>query len=634
MNAIMKVPHIFINMHYFHIGGAESALISLLTSLCEKGYAIDLFVNSHEGPLMSRIPDKVNLLPEDGCWKYIERPLVSTVLSGNISLAISRLKAKLKHRRFVKDNPMPDGCTQDDSIFGFVGENVVGILPEIEPDKEYDLAISFMMPHDYVVEKVRARKYAAWIHTDYSKVRIDSGSQERVWDKYDYLIAVSDKTAWAFKNMFPALAAKVRVIENITPLDAESGGTLPDKKGGKAGIFSMGRFCDAKNFDIIPYVAKELRTRGLDFIWTIAGPGDSSSVAAEVARLGIDQYIKIKGAVNNPASELMNADVYVQPSKYEGKSVAVQEAKAMKVPVVLTPYPSASSQVDDGKTGLVAKSFSPSDIASAVEKLVKDKTFAGHIMAEAYADVVRDNERASSAMDALVSDAVRPERKQIPEIIHYCWFGGKSLPEEARRIISTWENKGFEVKRWDEENFPIDEYRYASDAYKAGNFAFVSDVCRVYALVNYGGVYLDTDVELVGNLTPFLQYDAFMGFEGTQNVATALIGARKNHPFFVELNEFYKKEKLGSCPVTNVRMITDRLINRGLELNGRTQTVADVTIFPAYVFSPFDYVDGRLHRTSRTVAIHWYSQYWIKGNPPLRRKLSVLYHRLRGIKLK
>ncbi len=228
----------------------------------------------------------------------------------------------------------------------------------------------------------------------------------------------------------------------------------------------------------------------------------------------------------------------------------------------------------------------------------------------------------------------------IPRTIHYCWFGGRQLPDDVRRFVDGWRRvcHGYEIKRWDETNFDIETCHYAAQAYSAGKYAFVSDVARLHALVSEGGIYLDTDVEVVRPFDQLLDDTAFAGYAGTAHIATSTLAAEPGHPFFKAMLDSYHGRdfiKPDGTPdtQTNVALITGMLSERGLKCDGRPTRVADITIYPFDRFSPYDYVDGRLRATSDTFAIHRYAQTWI-GSSPMRRFISIFFHRLTGRKLR
>lgn len=229
----------------------------------------------------------------------------------------------------------------------------------------------------------------------------------------------------------------------------------------------------------------------------------------------------------------------------------------------------------------------------------------------------------------------------IPKKIHYCWFGGKEKPDDVVRMIESWRKHcpDYEIKEWNERNFNIHLNRYTEEAYGQKKWAFVSDVARLWALVHEGGIYMDTDVEVVRSLDELLANNAFLGFEGTQWIGTNIIGAEARHQFFIDfLNSYNNRHFINADgtlnQTTNVEEMTRRLtVDYGIRRDGQMQTVGNITVFPTDYFCPYDYINGRLKRTENTYSIHWYGQTWIKHSS-LRRRLSQWWHRLCGIKMK
>lgn len=228
--------------------------------------------------------------------------------------------------------------------------------------------------------------------------------------------------------------------------------------------------------------------------------------------------------------------------------------------------------------------------------------------------------------------------KHIPKIIHYCWFGKNKKPDGVQKCIRSWEERcpDYEIIEWNENNFDVDKIPYTQEAYAAGKWAFVSDVARLYALINQGGIYLDTDVELIASFDKVLDNDAFVGFEGTKYIATAVIGSIPNNTILETFLNKYKTLHFAyssTCfdETTNVTRLTELLLQNGLILNGEKQEIDGLTILPTDFFSPYDYINGQLRVTDNTIAIHWYSVSWI-SKLPFRKRLSQLYHRLIGKK--
>ncbi|MBO5603148.1 MAG: hypothetical protein J5957_11215, partial [Prevotella sp.] len=202
---------IFIAIHYLEIGGAEMSLIGLLQSFDYSKVEVDLFIYRHQGELLAMIPKEVNLLSEIPAYAQIEAPLKETIQKGFWQIAYGRLKAKWEHQRFVKRNHPIDGS----AIFGYIAKDVTPYLPDINPDTTYDLAISFLTPHNIVLQKVKAKKKACWIHTDYTKVAVNAELELPIWGGYDHIVSISEEVTASFLKVFPTLKDKIVLIENI-----------------------------------------------------------------------------------------------------------------------------------------------------------------------------------------------------------------------------------------------------------------------------------------------------------------------------------------------------------------------------------------------------------------------------------
>lgn len=210
--------------------------------------------------------------------------------------------------------------------------------------------------------------------------------------------------------------------------------------------------------------------------------------------------------------------------------------------------------------------------------------------------------------------------QKIPKTIHYCWFGGNPLPELAQKCIASWKKfcPDYEIKEWNEINFDLDLYHYTREAYDQKKFAFVTDVVRLYVLHNYGGIYMDTDVELVKNLDSILQYPGVSGFESTEWIPTGLMAACKHHPLIKEWLDDYDglhfiKEDGTLDLTTNVIRITDICRKYGFVPNGELQTIADFTFFPTEYFCPKEFL-GNLNLTENSYSIHHFNASWIDIN--------------------
>jgi glycosyltransferase involved in cell wall biosynthesis len=379
-------PRIFIAIHYMHLGGAEISLIGLLQALDPNKVDVDLFVYSHEGELMNQIPDYVNVLPEIPAYKMFERPMKEVLRKGHLRILFARLKAKMRMKSYLKQKQAID----ESAIMGFLGEEVSKVVPDINPSIEYDLAISFLTPHNFVRDHVRAKKKICWIHTDYTRIDIDVEQELPVWDSFDYIASISSEAAKTFVQVFPTLAQRIIEIENILSSafvrhraeEFKATELLTDKK--YLNLLSVGRFCEAKNYDNVPDICKRtleiLKDKNIDIRWYIIGFGaDENLIRQKIVEAGMQEHVIILGKKENPYPYIKACDIYVQPSRYEGKSVTVREAQMLYKPVVVTNYPTASSQIEDGVDGVIVP-LNNEGCAKGLVEFILDKQKQEHII--------------------------------------------------------------------------------------------------------------------------------------------------------------------------------------------------------------------------------------------------------------
>lgn len=222
----------------------------------------------------------------------------------------------------------------------------------------------------------------------------------------------------------------------------------------------------------------------------------------------------------------------------------------------------------------------------------------------------------------------------IPKVIHYCWFGGNPLPDLAKKCIASWKKffPEYEIKEWNESNFNLEYCDYVKEAYQAKKWAFVSDYVRFWALYHEGGLYFDTDVEVIKDMNDIIGHGSFMGCEvldkRTVRVAPGLgLGFEPGTSLFKEILDDYQKSHFlnvdGSINYTTVvDRTTDILKKHGFIEEDRIQQVAGVTIYPKEYFCPMDYGTGKLDLTENTRSIHWYDASWLDERMKKRRKRS------------
>ena len=347
---------ILIFSHAMELGGAEKALLGILESIDKSVYETDLFLMRHSGELMEYIPDGINLLPELPQYASLAVPIIDVITKGQLLIAFGRWRGKKAARKRVKKLGLPR-----DNDVGLQSSHLYTLpfMPMVSR-KEYDLAVSFLTPHYFVAEKVKAKKKIAWIHTDYSKVAIDKATQLHMWSRYDRIASISPQVTESFLSVFPSLKDKMIEIQNIYPMDYlnrkkdafSALGEMPEGESIK--LLSIGRFCTAKNFDSVPKICRYLLDKGLNVKWYLVGFGtDESLILSRIAECGMNNHVIILGKKNNPYPYIEACDLYVQPSRYEGKCVSVIEAQILHKPVVITNYATSSSQLEDGVDGII-----------------------------------------------------------------------------------------------------------------------------------------------------------------------------------------------------------------------------------------------------------------------------------------
>jgi hypothetical protein len=226
----------------------------------------------------------------------------------------------------------------------------------------------------------------------------------------------------------------------------------------------------------------------------------------------------------------------------------------------------------------------------------------------------------------------------IPKKIHYCWFGYGQKPPLALRCINSWHKycPDYEIVEWNENNFDLASAPlYVRQAYENKKWAFVTDYVRLRVVFNYGGIYLDTDVELIKSVDFLLNYNAFFGFEDSNYVATGLgFGAVKGNQIISRLMDDYSyipfilpdgSFNIITCPIQN----TATLKLYGLVTDNTFQIINDnVAIFPSQYFCPLSYYTGKMKKTSDTVSIHWYSASWLSEEKRKKHNKRVRKNRL------
>lgn len=336
------------------IGGAERALIGLLNTFDYKKYDVDLLLYGHHGDFMPLIPTEVNLLPYNDKYDIFDSSILNLLKKFKIFPAIFRLYARKLEKFHSKKKGIPHSVWHAQQL---IHKNIIKFIPNVKG--EYNLAINFLGIPSVLVKRVKAKVKLTWIHTDYSKIVADHDLDLELFNKIDKIINVSEDCKRIFENFYPELRSKSIVIENILnqrliqKLANES--ETPEFENNNIKLLSIGRFGDAKNFESIPLIAKHItKISNIKFTWYIIGYGKGESIILEnIKKYDVKDKVIILGKRTNPYPYIKNCDMYIQPSRFEGKAVTVREAQMLLKPVVITNYPTAHSQVKHGYDGII-----------------------------------------------------------------------------------------------------------------------------------------------------------------------------------------------------------------------------------------------------------------------------------------
>ncbi|MGG0722226.1 glycosyltransferase [Bacillus mycoides] len=357
------------------VGGVERSLISMLEGFDYKKYAVDLMLYRHQGDFLELVCNKVNLLEEVPQYTTFRKSIGETLKDKEYGIGFSRILSKINTRFAGKAKGIVEtGYYQMQLMWKYA----IPFLPKL--DKEYDVAISYLWPHYFVADKVKAKKKIAWIHTDYSTIETDIEMDLKVWNKFDCIVAVSEACKNSFLKKYSALKNKVIVMENITSPQfirdmANEEIDTPMLLDNRFKVITVARLSHAKGIDNAVRALRILKDKGYENIaWYVVGYGGDETMIKNLIRdLKLENSFVLLGKQINPYPYIKEADLYVQPSRYEGKAVTVGEAQILAKPVLITNYTTANSQVKNGVDGYITE-LSVEGIADGIEKLYKDAT--------------------------------------------------------------------------------------------------------------------------------------------------------------------------------------------------------------------------------------------------------------------
>lgn len=357
--------------------GAETALIELLKSLDEKEYELSLYVLMGQGEMIDKIPENVKLLNDHYCKDSVlskqgKQAMMKTVWrsfweNGNVFGKFAYIVRTFSAMRRT-------GKFQPDKILWRV---ISDGSPRFE--ETYDLAVAYLEGGStyYVADHVKAKKKAAFIHIDYESSGYTRGMDRNCFDKMDRIFTVSDEVKKHFLNVYPKYQDKVKVFHNIINQDeirrkAEEETGFEDHFDGVR-LLTVGRLTYQKAYDIAIDAMKLIKDRGYKVRWYILGEGsERPALEKKVKELGLEKEFLMPGAASNPFPYYKQADIYVHATRFEGKSIAIQEAQTLGCAIIASDCNGNREQIVQEKDGLLCL-LEPESIAEAVISLVKDR---------------------------------------------------------------------------------------------------------------------------------------------------------------------------------------------------------------------------------------------------------------------
>lgn len=365
-------------------GGAEKSLITLLSLIDYSRCDVDLFLFRREGLFLPNVPREVNII--DGGEGYSSFDGEASVY---IKRCIKTLRFSAAANRILYSRAVGSGNRKA------VWSALKKALPRIK--KHYDVAVGYLEGNAnyYCVDCVDADIKIGYVHNDYSKLGLDENFDRPFFEKLDKLVSVSDECCDVLRTVFPALKEKIIKIENISSPEALKKLAVgkPAEYADAEGkiLLTVGRFSPQKGYDTAVEAAKILKENGAAFKWFAIGKGElKNRIEEKISRYGLQDNFILLGEKSNPYPYIDNCDIYVQPSNFEGKSIAIDEAKAFSKPIVATRFSTVFDQLTDGETALLAE-IDAADVAKKIKRLIDDEALCGKL-SKMLAETHRGNE--------------------------------------------------------------------------------------------------------------------------------------------------------------------------------------------------------------------------------------------------
>ena len=369
----MQKKKVLFIMPSMFIGGAERSLLGILDSFDYSKYDVSLFLYRHEGEFLKYIPKQVKLIPEIKQYTTFDVPIRQLMFSSKFPFGCARIIGKIAKQIHSRLSSEPIGVWMN---MQYTSRFLLPLLPEIPG--VYDLAVMFLGIGDVLAKKVKAKTKITWNHTDYTTLNPNRRYDLKIFEEIDYVASVSEEATEQLLKVYPSIKEKTITIENILSIrflqkQAKEAVFDISSKDNSTVLLSIGRFTYAKNFDNIPSICKRMMEKGISIKWYLIGyGGDENLIKEKIEESKMQQYVIVIGKKINPYPYINACDIYVQPSRFEGKCVTVREAQILNKPVVITNYATSSSQLTDGFDGVIVP-MNTEECAEGIAKVIRDK---------------------------------------------------------------------------------------------------------------------------------------------------------------------------------------------------------------------------------------------------------------------
>ncbi|MDB8558406.1 glycosyltransferase [Turicibacter sanguinis] len=367
----MKKKILFV-MNNLNCGGAEKALVSLLNEIDFELYEVDLFLFKKEGIFLSLVPSQVKIIEPFKEYEYFDMPIKIACKQLIKQKKYTLLFSRIWFGKTMRGENV--GTIAEQKCWKFVKKSFKSL------DKQYDLAVGYLEknPIYFCIDFVKANKKIGFIHNDYKKLKLDKILDYPYLEKLDYIFTVSSTCVEILHQIFPEFKEKCKLMHNILPIKLiqELSNREFEKnilKDSCINIVSVGRLAPQKGYELSVQACSILRDRGYSINWVVIGEGlERDNLERLIQEHNIQNTMHLIGIKENPYPYIKMCDIFVQTSLFEGKSIAIDEAKVLEKAIVATNFPTVYDQLIDKKTGMICE-MNPNSVANKIEELINNR---------------------------------------------------------------------------------------------------------------------------------------------------------------------------------------------------------------------------------------------------------------------